>query len=82
MRLAAIGPTLSILPAAAAAGADPHADTIRRDPDRSGRIVRGEIWRPGVIPPELLGAEAGVLERLLAELAERGVVYRASTEPM
>ncbi len=39
-------------------------------------ILRGEIDMPGVIPPELLGRENGVLQRVLGQLSKRGVKFR------
>jgi saccharopine dehydrogenase-like NADP-dependent oxidoreductase len=44
-------------------------------------IARGELAMPGVIPPELLGRVPGMLERVLGELARRGVHFTAATEP-
>jgi len=38
--------------------------------------------RPGVHPPETLGAVPGLLDAVLAELARRGVTYAASTQPL
>ena len=38
-------------------------------------IVSGAFRRPGVHPPEVLAREAGVFERILSGLAERGVAY-------
>ena len=42
----------------------------------AGMIARGEIATRGVLPPELLGRQPGVLERVLAELERRGVRFR------
>lgn len=39
----------------------------------AGMVARGEFRRPGVHAPEALGAEPGLLDRLLAGLEERGV---------
>jgi saccharopine dehydrogenase-like NADP-dependent oxidoreductase len=36
-------------------------------------LLDGGWTRPGVHPPETLGADAGVTERILAELGSRGV---------
>ena len=41
-------------------------------------VASGRFRRPGVTPPELVAAEAGVFEALLAYQEERGVVYRRS----
>lgn len=41
-------------------------------------LVTGELSKPGVIVPEMLGANAKLVERVLAEHAERGVEYRHS----
>lgn len=43
-------------------------------------VLDGRIDEPGVHPPELLGKRPGVLDHVLAELAVRGVVYRARVE--
>ena len=59
--------TLGIAFAASAAAAVNHVLDRRFD-------------EPGVHPPELLGQRAGVLDHVLAELAVRGVVYRARVE--
>ncbi len=44
-------------------------------------LVEGRFSRPGVHPPETLGREPGILDGVLAALAERGVRFRARTEP-
>jgi saccharopine dehydrogenase-like NADP-dependent oxidoreductase len=36
--------------------------------------------RPGVHPPEVPGRQPGVLERMLAELGQRGIVYRSRVD--
>jgi saccharopine dehydrogenase-like NADP-dependent oxidoreductase len=41
-------------------------------------VARGVFRRPGVHPPEVLGAVPGLCETLLQELARRGVRYAAS----
>lgn len=41
-------------------------------------LASGELSKPGVVVPELLGANEKIVERVLAELAERGVEYRYS----
>ena len=33
-----------------------------------------------VVPPELIGREPGMLERVLAQLSERGIRYTARVE--
>lgn len=38
--------------------------------------------KPGVHPPETIGAVPGLLDAMLAELAARGITYTASTLPM
>lgn len=38
-------------------------------------IASGELKRPGVVPPEFLGATPGMLERVMKELAAKSVVY-------
>ncbi len=44
-------------------------------------LAVGAFRRPGVHPPETLGATEGVLERVLADLATRGVRCRATVTP-
>jgi saccharopine dehydrogenase-like NADP-dependent oxidoreductase len=44
----------------------------------AGLVARGELRRPGVHPPELLGREDGLLEVVLRELTARGVRTRFS----
>ena len=41
-------------------------------------IVRGEFRLPGVIPPELIGQQPGMLAAVLDQLRLRGVRYQAS----
>ncbi len=43
-------------------------------------IARGELQRPGVAPPELLGHDKALVERVLGELMERGVRYETVIE--
>jgi lysine 6-dehydrogenase len=43
-------------------------------------IARGEYRSPGVHPPEHLGREPGLLDKVLSGLAERGVAYSARVE--
>ncbi len=38
-------------------------------------VANGEFKMPGVIPPELIGARPGMLERILKELESRGVRF-------
>lgn len=42
-------------------------------------IARGEFTKRGVFPPELIGAEPGLLERMLKELEAKGVRLNAET---
>lgn len=42
-------------------------------------VADGSFTRRGISPPEYLGAAPGCCERILAELGERGVVYRHSS---
>jgi lysine 6-dehydrogenase len=44
-------------------------------------VAAGGFRRPGVHAPEVLGAEPGVLDRVLADLLARGVRCRASVTP-
>jgi lysine 6-dehydrogenase len=47
------------------------------------RMLAAGLWsEPGVIPPERLGRDAACTEFILAELLERGIVYRRSVEPL
>lgn len=39
-------------------------------------ILAGRLRRPGVLPPEILGAEEGVFRAVMDDLAARNVVYR------
>jgi saccharopine dehydrogenase-like NADP-dependent oxidoreductase len=41
-------------------------------------LATGELSKPGVIVPEMLGGNAKLVERVLAQHAERGVEYRSS----
>ena len=45
-------------------------------------VAGGRFTRPGVHPPETLGASEGLLERVLADLAARGVRCRATLTPI
>ena len=59
---------------------DDEADTIVVEPGapvaRVARlVVEGAIEGPGVLPPERIGRDAALLERVLAPLAARGVTY-------
>lgn len=44
-------------------------------------LARGEITHTGVIPPEHLAKNPGMLDRVLEELRARGVRYTAHSEP-
>ncbi|NNF61389.1 MAG: saccharopine dehydrogenase [Gammaproteobacteria bacterium] len=41
-------------------------------------VLQGHYTRTGISPPEYLGAAPGCLDRILAMLAERNVIYRRS----
>jgi saccharopine dehydrogenase-like NADP-dependent oxidoreductase len=43
-------------------------------------LADGTFTRPGVFPPELLGREPGILERMLRELSARGVHVHGGLE--
>jgi saccharopine dehydrogenase-like NADP-dependent oxidoreductase len=43
-------------------------------------IANREFAMPGVIAPELIGAQTGMLDKVLAELSLRGVQYSAQVE--
>ena len=45
-------------------------------------VASGEFVRPGVNPPELIGSDAGVVERVLAEHRARGIEYRRTVEAL
>jgi saccharopine dehydrogenase-like NADP-dependent oxidoreductase len=41
-------------------------------------VAAGKFKQPGVIPPEFVGKQSGMLEHFLKELAARGVKYSAN----
>jgi lysine 6-dehydrogenase len=43
-------------------------------------VLAGAFSRPGICPPEYVGAQAGCFERILADLAERAVMVDSRTE--
>lgn len=43
-------------------------------------IASGELKKPGVVPPEFLGAMPGMLDRVMKELAAKSVVYTRREE--
>lgn len=43
-------------------------------------LAHGEIMEKGVLPPELLGRQPGMLDRMTAELARRGVHLKSRIE--
>lgn len=43
-------------------------------------VLDGAYREPGISPPEYLGRKPAHVERMLAELAERGVIYRKTDE--
>ncbi len=45
-------------------------------------LASGALKRPGVIPPELLATEPGVLDTLLREHARRGIAYSLRVEEL
>ncbi len=45
-------------------------------------LADGTLRRPGVWPPESLGAQPGVLDRVLTELADRNVIVQRRLEPI
>ena len=46
----------------------------------AGMLLSGEFKRPGVHPPEVLGKEPGLLDKVLLQLKERGVRYEFREE--
>lgn len=44
-------------------------------------IASGRVRSPGVNPPEVLGRQAGILDSVLASLADKGIRYTAATTP-
>ncbi|MCP5021791.1 MAG: saccharopine dehydrogenase [bacterium] len=42
-------------------------------------LVDGTFTEPGVYPPELLGSNRAIVDRMLSELAERGIAYTATS---
>ena len=45
-------------------------------------LAKDEFAKPGVIPPELIGCECGMLDRVLEQLRSRGVCFTASVETL
>ncbi|MBI5489936.1 MAG: saccharopine dehydrogenase NADP-binding domain-containing protein [Deltaproteobacteria bacterium] len=45
-------------------------------------LLRGEVRRPGVHPPEAFGGEPAIVERMRTDLARRGVAYSERTTPL
>jgi hypothetical protein len=43
-------------------------------------IASGKLKKPGVLTPELLATERGLLEHIIAEHAARGVKYESRIE--
>lgn len=48
----------------------------------AGMILGGRIRRPGVLAPEMLGQEPGMLDHVLRELERRGVRLRSAVSPI
>lgn len=46
----------------------------------AGLVASGEFKQKGVIPPELIGGQPGMLNRVLGELSKRGVRYEQRTD--
>ncbi len=44
-------------------------------------VARGEFTKKGVLPPELIGCEKGMLDKVLAELQKRGVQFTSHIQP-
>lgn len=44
-------------------------------------VLTGAFSRPGICPPEYVGAAPGCFQRVVADLAAQGVVLRADAEP-
>lgn len=44
-------------------------------------IASGRLLRPGVLAPEQIGADAGVVDRVLSELRAREIVYTRTESP-
>ena len=45
-------------------------------------VARGLVREPGIQPPELLARDAGLTEKILSELADRGVRIDRRSEPL
>lgn len=45
-------------------------------------LAEGELFKPGVLPPELLAPVPGVYDRMVAQLRERGVELTERVEPI
>ena len=46
------------------------------------RLARGDLSRPGIVPPEHLGADAQLYAGILADLEARGVRFTVTDEPL
>jgi len=40
--------------------------------------LTGRLDRPGIVPPEVIGADEAAFQAVLGDLAARNVVYRVS----
>ena len=45
-------------------------------------LIDGTFTSPGVFPPETLAAEAGIMDRMIAELSNRNVVIERNVTPL
>ena len=45
-------------------------------------IARGDYSRPGIIPPEFIGADADCYDSILHDLEQRGVVFGVVEEEL
>lgn len=67
----------------AASGFSSMARTTGYTATAAARLVlAGAFARPGICPPEYVGAEPGCFDRILADLAERGVVVDSHAEQL
>jgi saccharopine dehydrogenase-like NADP-dependent oxidoreductase len=67
----------------AASGFSSMARTTGYTATAAARLVlAGAFARPGICPPENVGAEPGCFDRILADLAERGVVVDSHAEQL
>ena len=79
----AVRHTWDLLDRTAADGTSSMARTTGYTCTAVARLVADGLWtRPGVSPPEFLGADSACFDRVFADLEARGVVYRHRSESL